>query len=192
MLDPVNLLSGRGDRGAGAPEDVMNWSMYTADRGTHLKIVVVGLAAALLIAVIGISARELNLGVDIMTAQNPSVIKAGWPFLSTDRSGRTVRERFFDPVCSSTRRKCGAFCRDVAESKKMADNIPHEERSTCLGISGRVDLACSRAAGLGASRFAYCARRLSGKARAISGGTGRLLRRSRYLLGCSRSQAPLS
>ena len=47
----------------------MNWSMYTADRTTHLKIVVVGLAAALLIAVIGISARELNLGVDIMTAQ---------------------------------------------------------------------------------------------------------------------------
>src|SRR6476469_5566457 len=76
MLDPVNLLSGRGDRGAGAPEDVMNWSMYTADRGTHLKIVVVGLAAALLIAVIGISARQLNLGVDIMTAQSPSV--QGW------------------------------------------------------------------------------------------------------------------
>jgi len=40
----------------------MNWSIYTADRTTHLKIVVVGLAAALLIAVIGISARELNLG----------------------------------------------------------------------------------------------------------------------------------
>src|SRR5690349_5536886 len=27
----------------------MNWSMYTADRGTQLRIVVVGLAAALLI-----------------------------------------------------------------------------------------------------------------------------------------------
>ena len=37
----------------------MNWSMYTADRTTHLKIVVVGLAAALLIAVVGISARGL-------------------------------------------------------------------------------------------------------------------------------------
>ena len=47
----------------------MNWSIYTADRATHLKIVVVGLAAALLIAVIGISARELNLGTDILTAQ---------------------------------------------------------------------------------------------------------------------------
>jgi hypothetical protein len=87
----VNLLSGRGDRGAGAPEDVMNWSMYTADRGTHLKIVVIGLAAALVIAVIGISARELNLGVDIMTAHNPSVIKAGGPVVFTDRTAPTVR-----------------------------------------------------------------------------------------------------
>lgn len=57
----------------------MNWSLYTADRTTHLKIVVVGLAAALLIAVIGISARELNLGTDIMAAQGPMIIKAGAP-----------------------------------------------------------------------------------------------------------------
>ena len=69
----------------------MNWSMYTADRSTHLKIVVVGLAAALLIAVIGISARELNLGTDIMTAKGPSVIRAGGPIVFTDRSGPTVR-----------------------------------------------------------------------------------------------------
>lgn len=87
----LNLLSGRGDKEAGAPEDVMNWSMYTADRSTHLKIVVVGLAAALLIAVIGISARALNLGVDIMTAQNPAVIKAGGPVVFTDRTAPTVR-----------------------------------------------------------------------------------------------------
>ena len=69
----------------------MNWSMYTADRSTHLKIVVVGLAAALLIAVIGISARELNLGTDIMTAKGPSVIRAGGPIVFTDRSGPSVR-----------------------------------------------------------------------------------------------------
>lgn len=69
----------------------MNWSMYTADRTTHLKIVVVWLAAALLIAVIGIAARQLNLGTDIMTAHNPTVIKAGGPVVFTDRSGSTVR-----------------------------------------------------------------------------------------------------
>lgn len=69
----------------------MNWSMYTADRTTHLKIVVVGLAAALLILVIGISGRELNLSNDIMAARAPTVIKAGAPMVFTDRSGPIVR-----------------------------------------------------------------------------------------------------
>ncbi|HVZ51577.1 MAG TPA: hypothetical protein VG986_06400 [Pseudolabrys sp.] len=69
----------------------MNWSMYTADRTTHLKIVVVGLAAALLIAVIGIAARNLNLGTDVLTAQNPTVIKAGGPVNFSDRDGPTIR-----------------------------------------------------------------------------------------------------
>lgn len=72
-------------------EAAMNWSMYTADRTTHLKIVVVGLVAATLIAVIGISARELNLGTDIMTTQAPSVIKAGGPVAFTTRVGATIR-----------------------------------------------------------------------------------------------------
>jgi hypothetical protein len=72
-------------------EAAMNWSMYTADRTTHLKIVVVGLAAALLIAVIGISAQQLNLGTDVLTAQAPIVIKAGGPVIFTDRAGPTIR-----------------------------------------------------------------------------------------------------
>jgi len=69
----------------------MNSSLYTANRTTHLKIVVVGLAAAIMIAVIGISARELNLGTDIMAAQPPTVIKAGGPVVFTDNNGPTVR-----------------------------------------------------------------------------------------------------
>jgi hypothetical protein len=69
----------------------MNWSLYTANRTTHLKIVVVGLAAAIMIAVIGISARELNLGTDIVAAQSQTVIKAGGPVVFTDRSGPMVR-----------------------------------------------------------------------------------------------------
>ena len=69
----------------------MNWSMYTANRTTHLKIVVVGLVAALMIVVISISAHELNLGTDIMAAQTPAVIKAGGPVVFTDRSGPTIR-----------------------------------------------------------------------------------------------------
>jgi len=69
----------------------MNWSIYTADRTTHLKIVVVGLAAALLISVIGIAATQLNLGTDILTAQAPTVIKAGGPVVFTDRASATIR-----------------------------------------------------------------------------------------------------
>ncbi len=69
----------------------MNWSMYTADQTTHLKIVVVGLLAALLISFIGVAARELNLGTDIMTAQAPTVIKASAPMVFTVRSGPVVR-----------------------------------------------------------------------------------------------------
>jgi hypothetical protein len=69
----------------------MNWSLYTADRTTHLKIVVVGLTAALLISVIGISARELNLGTDIMTAQAPTVYKAHPATEFTARDGATIR-----------------------------------------------------------------------------------------------------
>jgi hypothetical protein len=69
----------------------MNWSMYTADRLTHLKIVVVGLSAALLIAIIGIAAHNLNLGTDIMTAQAPTVIKAGGPMSFSARDGATIR-----------------------------------------------------------------------------------------------------
>jgi hypothetical protein len=72
-------------------EAFMNWSMYTADRTTHLKIVVVGLAAALLISVIGIAAHNLNLGTDVLTAQAPTVIKAGGPVNFTDRGNATIR-----------------------------------------------------------------------------------------------------
>ncbi len=69
----------------------MNWSIYTADRSTHLKIVVVGLAAALLISVIGIAATQFNLGTDVLTAQAPSVIKAGGPVVFTDRDAGVIR-----------------------------------------------------------------------------------------------------
>jgi hypothetical protein len=65
----------------------MNWSLYNADRGTHVKIVVVGLTAALLIAVIGISAHEFNLGTDVLSARAPTVIKAGGPVAFSKRDG---------------------------------------------------------------------------------------------------------
>jgi hypothetical protein len=69
----------------------MNWSIYTADRTTHLKIVVVGLCAALMISVIGIAATHYNLGTDVLTAQAPRVIKAGGPMVFTTRDAATIR-----------------------------------------------------------------------------------------------------
>jgi hypothetical protein len=84
----LNLSQGRADTMAPVGENSMNWSMYTADRTTHLKIVVVGLCAALLIAVVGVSA---NVSADLMTAQSPTVLKAGAPVVFTDRNGSTIR-----------------------------------------------------------------------------------------------------
>ncbi len=69
----------------------MNWSIYSADRATHLKVVVVGLVAAILVSVIGISATQLNLGTDILTAQGPTVIKAGGPVVITDQGRSIIR-----------------------------------------------------------------------------------------------------
>jgi len=63
----------------------MNHSMYGADRNTHLKIVVIGLLCATLVAVVGIFAHvsDLNLGTDVL-------VKAGQP---TTMSGRVTTVR---------------------------------------------------------------------------------------------------
>jgi hypothetical protein len=58
----------------------MNHSMYSADRRTHLKIVVIGLLCATLVAAVGIFARVSD--VDLGTAP---LVKAGQP---TAISGR--------------------------------------------------------------------------------------------------------
>jgi hypothetical protein len=50
----------------------MNHSMYSADRNTHLKIVVIGLLCATLVAVVGISAHVSDM--DLGTAP---LVKAG-------------------------------------------------------------------------------------------------------------------
>jgi hypothetical protein len=65
--------------------------MHTADRSTHIKIVVVGLAAALLISVIAVSAYSLKRGSGIMTARAPTMIKAGGPVFFTKGSDPVIR-----------------------------------------------------------------------------------------------------
>jgi hypothetical protein len=49
--------------------------MYSADRGTHLKIVVLGLICATMVAVVGIFAH-VSSNIDLGTA---TLVKAGQP-----------------------------------------------------------------------------------------------------------------
>jgi hypothetical protein len=69
----------------------MNWSIYTADRATHLKIVVVALIAATLVAGLAIAARDHNLGTDILTARGPTVYQPGNTVIWSSRDASTIR-----------------------------------------------------------------------------------------------------
>jgi hypothetical protein len=71
-----------------AAEAEMNHSFYSADRSTHLKIIVVALLAATAVAGIGITAR-INSGDTYADAQRVQIIKAGKPVMLTT-SGQTV------------------------------------------------------------------------------------------------------
>jgi hypothetical protein len=67
----------------------MNHSIHSADRSTHLKIVVVALVAGIAVAAFGISART-NADFS-QTAQSTHVIKAGKPVVVTSSDTSTVR-----------------------------------------------------------------------------------------------------
>jgi hypothetical protein len=66
----------------------MNHSIYSADRSTHLKIVVVALVAGIAVAGFGISARTTS---DEGYTQTARVIKAGKPVAITSATTSTVR-----------------------------------------------------------------------------------------------------
>lgn len=76
-----------GERLAGGREASMNHSIYSADRATHLKVVVVALVAGILVAGVGISARVS----DDSYTQTARVIKAGKPVAITSSDSSTVR-----------------------------------------------------------------------------------------------------
>ena len=65
----------------------MNHSIYSADRSTHLKIVVVALVAGIAVAGLGISARTSSDGY----AQTAGVLKAGKPVTVTSTNASLVR-----------------------------------------------------------------------------------------------------
>jgi hypothetical protein len=64
----------------------MNHSIHSADRSTHLKIVVVALVAGIAVAALGISARTAS-----DYTQTAHVIKAGKPVVVTNSNSSTVR-----------------------------------------------------------------------------------------------------
>jgi hypothetical protein len=66
----------------------MNHSIYSADRMTHLKIVVVALIAGVAVAGFGISAR---INSDEGYTQSARVIKAGKPVTVTSSEATVVR-----------------------------------------------------------------------------------------------------
>jgi hypothetical protein len=65
----------------------MNHSIYSADRTTHLKIVVVALVAGIAVAGFGIAARSTSDDY----AQATHVIKAGKPMAVTSTETSAVR-----------------------------------------------------------------------------------------------------
>ena len=66
----------------------MNHSIYSADRSTHLKVVIVALVAGIVVAGLGISARTSS---DDGYAQSARAIKAGAPVAVTNSNASVVR-----------------------------------------------------------------------------------------------------
>jgi hypothetical protein len=64
----------------------MNHSIHSADRGTHLKIVVVALVAGILVAGLGISARS-----HADYTQTAHIVKAGKMITVTSSEASIVR-----------------------------------------------------------------------------------------------------
>jgi hypothetical protein len=67
----------------------MNHSIHSADRSTHLKIVVVALIAGIAVAGFGIAARTNSDFTQ--TAQSTHVMKAGKPVVVTSSDVSTIR-----------------------------------------------------------------------------------------------------
>jgi hypothetical protein len=68
----------------------MNYTLLSANRTTHLKIVAVSLACAIVVVLVGIHART----TDIATAQGPAasaVVKAGQPTTFAGQESSAVR-----------------------------------------------------------------------------------------------------
>jgi hypothetical protein len=64
----------------------MNHSIYSADRTTHLKVVIM----ALVIGIAGVTLC-LSFRADIGSTQSAGVVKAGKPVLTTSADSKVIR-----------------------------------------------------------------------------------------------------
>ncbi|HEY7662101.1 MAG TPA: hypothetical protein VH934_03140 [Xanthobacteraceae bacterium] len=68
-----------------------NFSMFTADRMTHLRVVAVGLLCATLVAGIGVAARVTDGSPAADGRVEATVIKASKPVTAATAEDRTIR-----------------------------------------------------------------------------------------------------
>ena len=87
MLNLPADATDKSTKGKGDRRPAMNHSIYSADRSTHLKIVVVALVAGIAVAGFGISARTNSDDY----AQTARVIKAGKAVTITSSGNSVVR-----------------------------------------------------------------------------------------------------
>jgi hypothetical protein len=69
----------------------MNSTIFTADRTTHLKIVVVSLVASIAVLVVGITARSTPVDTTARIQTAGPALKAGKPIAVTNSDTVTVR-----------------------------------------------------------------------------------------------------
>ena len=67
-----------------------NSSIFTADRTTHLKIVVVSLVASIAVMAVGLAARNTGSEPGAVQASAP-IVHAGKPIMATTGAGSTIR-----------------------------------------------------------------------------------------------------
>ena len=68
-----------------------NSSLYTADRMTHLKIVVVSLVFATVVAGVGVAARLTDTGTNGRLEATAPVVKVSQPITASTRDTTIVR-----------------------------------------------------------------------------------------------------
>jgi len=86
-LNPATEETDKSEMQEVRQEASMNHSIYSADRTTHLKIVVVALVSGIAVAGFGISARSYSDNY----AQTARVIKADKPVVVTSSDASVVR-----------------------------------------------------------------------------------------------------